>query len=492
MTGSTDERTPLLSRVDPRILVALLIGFYVLLPLDRGFPTIPMFGRPLNAAIAATLLVLVVLIVQSRGILLSLVRDPYVIVQSLYAGALLVGALRAPSAPVALHWSLLYYCTFVLNYLILRHAIGLHGAQWLSRVVVGFGLVAAGVSIVQAVFGIPVPIYDHWYENYFRSPPEDYALATSRAAGTMSNPILYCVLMALVIPFALDIRLRWVRAIALFAVMFAAGLSGSRTGVVVVVAIAAAAVAVYRWRAVKALPAVGLGVLLLVVSLGSLRGGEQSRLGFLVARLGFLADHTAVEERSKSVLNAGSRPPTGPGEWMSKQEGAETKASRMAGIEAANRLPAEERAEVTAALGVSLRQESVREAVREMTQEWGPVTWLLGRGSLTSSSVGMRIQPWYNAVDNVFICALYERGLSGLALFVGAFIAFLVATRRAAMIAVHWYVPLVLAITGLSFCWEAYSMFNILAVASMAVAASQAAEADRRPQPDERDRRGEP
>jgi glycosyltransferase involved in cell wall biosynthesis len=465
MTPGTGERMTLLSRLDPRILVASLVGFYVLLPLDRGFPSIPVFGRPLNPAIAATLGVLLVLIVQSRGALLSWVRDPYVIVQSLYAVALLVGALRAPSAPVALHWSFLYYCTFVLNYLILRHVIGLHGTRWLSGVVVGFGFAAAGVSIVQSVFGIPLPIYHGWYENYFSSLPEDYALPTSRAAGTMNNPILYCLLMALIIPFALDLQRRWLRAIALFTVTFAAALSGSRTGVFVVAAIAAAAVAVYRWRAVRALPAVVLGLLLLGASLTALSSGQHSRLGFLVARLGYLSDPGAVDERSRPVLDSGTGRRTG------AAKGAQGTPSRMAGIEAANRLGAEERAEVSAALGVSLRQEVVLEAVREMTREWGPVTWLVGRGSLTSSWVGMRIQPWYTSVDNVFLSVLYERGLTGLALFLCAFIAFLVSTWRAAPITVHWYAPAVLAVTGLSFCWDAYSTFNILAVGSMAVAA---------------------
>lgn len=478
MTSRTDERMPLLSSIDPRILVAVLIGFYVLLPLDRGFPTIPVFGRPLNSAIAATLAVLGILIVQSRGALLSWVRDPYVVVQVLNAGVLLVGALRAPSAPVALHWSFLYFCTFVLNYLILRYVVGLYGTQWLSRVVVGLGLVAVAVGIVQAVVGIPLPMYHHWYVSYFRGPPEDYALATYRESGTMSNPILYCVLMALVIPFALDIRLRWMRAIALFAVMFAAGLSGSRTGVFVVAAIVAAAVAVYRWRAVRALPAVALGVLLLVFSLTALRGGQQSRLGLLVARLGFLANQSAVDQRSRPAME----PRPAPGTMPTAAAGAPaptssgTTASEATGMAAVNKLSDEERAEVAAALGVSLRQQVVIEAAREMTQEWGPGTWLMGRGSLTSYRLGMRILPWYNSVDNVFICALYERGLIGFALFTGAFLAFLVATRQAATSTVHWYVPLVLAVTGLSFCWEAYSMFNILAVASMAVAASRAAQ----------------
>jgi hypothetical protein len=66
-------RTP---GVADRTLVGLLFAFYVLLPLDRGFPTVPLFGRPLNSAIAATLAVLFVLVVRSRGAVLAHLREP--------------------------------------------------------------------------------------------------------------------------------------------------------------------------------------------------------------------------------------------------------------------------------------------------------------------------------------------------------------------------------------------------------------------------------
>ncbi|HEX7777828.1 MAG TPA: hypothetical protein VF424_01240, partial [Vicinamibacterales bacterium] len=65
-----------------RVLVGALVGFYVLLPLDRGFPTVPLFGRPLNSAIAATVIVFSVLLVRSRGAILAYLREPYSLIQS--------------------------------------------------------------------------------------------------------------------------------------------------------------------------------------------------------------------------------------------------------------------------------------------------------------------------------------------------------------------------------------------------------------------------
>jgi hypothetical protein len=448
--------------LDARVLVACLIGFYVLLPLDRGFPRLLLFGRPLNAAIAATVCVFFILIVQTRGTILRYLREPYGIIQSLYAGALFVGALRAPSPPSALHWSLLYYCTFVLNFVILRHVTRGYGTRWLSTIVVGLGLAAAAVGVMQVVIEMPLPMYDAWYESYFKRSPSDYTLASSRATGTMSNPILYCVLMALVIPYALDVKNGVGRAVALFSIMFAAGLSGSRTGVFVVAAFAAGAFVVYRWRAVRALPAVGLGLVLLLASLSWLTpGGQDSRLALLGERLSFMADRSAVD----AVTVA----PGGASSAMSPAVPASVAVDRSPDESRAVSPNPPSRSQVSAALGVSLRRGVVVEATREMTQEWGALTWMIGRGSFTAAFVGTRIQSWYNTVDNVFLSVLYERGLLGLVLFTGAFVSLLIATRRVARETLHWFAPVALAVAGLSFCWDAYSMFNILAVGSMAI-----------------------
>jgi hypothetical protein len=427
-----------------RILVGFLIGFYVLLPLDHGFPRIPVFGRPLNAAIAATLAVLFVLVVQSRGAVLAYLREPYSRIQVVYTGVLVLEAFRAPSLLVALHWTTLYFCTFLLNYVILRHVTRLHGVGWFSTVTVAMGVAAAFVSIVQAVVGMPLPMYRVWFEQYAGVRPMDYTLAAARADGTMNNPILYCVLMALVIPYALDVKNTAVRAVVLFTIMFAAGLSGSRTAVFVVGVFAAGAVVVYRWGAVRALPAVGLGLVLLTTSLGLLNADQpSSRVDLMVDRIGLLVDPSATTGEAESRSGGGSN---------AAAEGGSAPA-----------------VDASAVLGVSLRRAVVAEVLREMTEEWEPTTWMLGRGTLTAGAVGRRIQPWYGTVDNVFLNAVYERGLLGLALFVGAFLYFLIRTRCAAVVTVHWFAPITLGVAGLSFVWDAFSMFNILAVGSMAI-----------------------
>jgi hypothetical protein len=207
---------------------------------------------------------------------------------------------------------------------------------------------------------------------------------------------------------------------AVFTVLFAAGLSGSRTTLVVAV-FAAGAVAVYRWRALWVLPSLCLALVLLVASLGGVASAAgDSRVAFLLERAGF-----------KAESGTGVSP---------------------------------------AALGISLRREVMAETFREMTQEWGGLRWIVGRGYFTAASVGMRLAWWYDSVDNVYLGVLYERGLIGLVFFLGAYLTFLIRTRRAATITLHWYSPLVVALVGFSFSWDGYSTFNILLVGSMAVA----------------------
>ena len=396
------------------------MALYVLCPLDRGFPALPLMGHPLNSAIAATLGALGVLLIQSRGRVLSYLREPYSMVQSAYCVLLLLSALLASSPPSALHASLLYYVTFVLNYAILRHVTRTYGVRWLSAVVVYVGLVAAAVSIAQGVMGLSIPIYDEWYRRYFGADAANYTLATVRASGTMSNPILYGLLMVLVIPYAFDLKHTTRRVLVVFLVLLAAGLSGSRT-VLVGAVFGVGAVVVYRWRLLWLLPFAAIGSVLLVASLGgvSMAGGD-SRVDFLLQR-------------------AGLRPETN-------------------------------EAVSAAAFGISLRREVLVEGLREMADEWDGLTWIVGRGYFAATSVGQRVLSWYTTVDNVYMTVLYERGLLGLALFVGAGLTFLGRTRHAATVTLHWYAPLVLGLAGFSFSWDGYSTFNVLAVGSMAIA----------------------
>lgn len=390
-----------------RALVGALVAFYVLLPLDLGFPPLSLSGRPLNSAIAASLVVFLVLVLQSRLAILKYLREPYSVLQLAYCAMSVVSAFRSASPPSALHYSLLYCCTFVVNYVALRHVTRRYGTRWLSSCVAVVGVAAAAVGIAQGLFGVRLPMYEVWPD--------------ARVAGTLDNPILYAVLMALVVPYAIDLQHGGARVLAVLAVLLAGGLSGSRT-VLVVAVFAIGSVSVYRGRALRAVPAACLAALLVVASLGGGTASEEN------SRISLLLERAGLKATSDTTASA-------------------------------------------AALGISLRREALAEGFREIL-EWKGLTWIVGEGYFTSASIGQRFFSWYSAVDNVYLSVLFERGLAGLVLLVGAFVTFLVRTKRAATTTLHWYAPLALALAGFSFSWDAYSTFNILVVGSMAIAMS--------------------
>ncbi len=411
-------RATRLGRTGP-LLGAALIAFYILFPLDTGFPTVPVFGRPLNSAVVATLAVLSTLIIQSRWRILWFLREPYCIVQSAYCGMLLLSSLRAESAPIAAHISIIYYCTFVLNYVILRHITRRHGTLSLTRSVTVVAVIAAVIGIVQGMFGVSLPFYDAWFAVYSPSRPLDFTLADVRIAGTLSNPILYGTAMTLSLPYALELRRPWLRALAVAMLVLAAGLSGSRTVLLVMAVLAVGAAVVNRWRVIGALAPICLGFVLLMHSLGGWNAASNNqRLQFLLERLGVRQGFVAA----------------------------------------------------SAALTIDYRLEALKEGIRELSSEWSALTWLVGRGPLTSGSVSERVVTGYNTMDNQFFTVLYEQGLVGLTLFVLAFGLLLTRTRRVWRTTLHWYAPIGLLAASVSFNWAAYSTFNILAVGSMALA----------------------
>ena len=401
------------------LLGGALVAFYILLPLDRGFPAVPVLGRPLSAAACATLVVFALLVMLSGGRILVHLRRRYCVLQSVYFGVLIVASLRADAPLVSLHLSLVYYCTFVLNYVILLYVARRDGPGRLGNVIAVAGLAAAAVGVLQGVFAIHITAYEGWYASYFQTEAENASDAWFRAAGTLNNPILYGMAMMLLVPYALDVRRVWMRVAIMTALAVAAALTGSRTVLLVGLIFLAGAVRVYRWRVLWGVALFTVGMAVAVGLFGGLNAVTgDPRLRFLGARLGLV-------------------------------EGQST---------------------VYAQVNTAYRREALRQGLREIMSDWSPVTWAMGRGQLTAASVGEKVAMRYNTVDNVFFGVFYEKGFVGLVLFLMAFGVLLRQTWCAERRTMHWYAPLALLVSGVAFSFDAYSTFNILAVGSMAIA----------------------
>ena len=413
-----DGRAP---RLTAHIVTGCLIAFYVLLPLDVGFPALSIAGHPLNTAIVATLAALGVLAVQSRGAALTFLCEPYCIVQGTYCAFLVVSSFASASPPSALHAAVLYFATFVINYVVFRYVTRAYGADWLSAVVVGVGLLAAAIGIARALFSVSFPMYDAWFMAQARGYLPDSSVISTREVGTMNNAILYGVLMVLVVPYIFDVRGKALRIVAVVAVTVAAGLTGSRT-IAVGLVFGLGAIAVYWWRMIRAVAVTAIAVAVVSVVFASALAGllDNDRFDFLLQRAG-------LRPEANEAVSA-------------------------------------------AAFNLELRREALAAGLHEVNENWGVSAWLIGQGYGSAASVGQKVLAWYTTVDNVYLTQLLEHGLIGLTLFVAAFLTFMIRTVRAARATLHWYAPLALALAGLSFSWGTYSTFNILVVGSMALA----------------------
>ena len=108
-------------------------------------------------------------------------------------------------------------------------------------------------------------------------------------------------------------------------------------------------------------------------------------------------------------------------------------------------------------------------AVQRITNTWKLQHWLVGEGALSAAEVAHVVANGYTTLDNAILTTLFERGLPGLIVFYGSFLVILWRTRKMAFTSLHWYNPLALLATSVSFDFEAYSTFNILAVGSIAI-----------------------
>jgi hypothetical protein len=413
--GGAGRRDPV-----PLVVAAGLIAIYLLLPLDRGFPTPYILGQPFNAAILAVGAACLVLLFHSRGRVLALLADPYVRWQLLFVAVHLAGSLRAVRPFSALHGSLVYLSTFVLLYGLFRYVVQQGWGRQLSQGVVIVGFSAATLSLLQALGGVNLPRYEGWYLSYFGQEAVPDAVGV-RQTGTLGNPIVFGTAMALVLPHLPSVGRWWIVAAP---VVVGAGLmTASRTWLLLALVIAFGTAMVYRSRAVRAIIPI-VAAVAVAVSLGAFRPlASDPRFLFIAGRLGLI-------EVGPDLMNT--------------------------------------------ALNVEIRKEALLRGLSEMAFEWGPGEWLAGRGVLSAQEVGRGLSAAYDTVDNAFFGVLYETGILGLIPFVAAFLVLLHRARREARTSLLWYGPVALLAAGVSFSFELYSTCNVAAIAALALIAREA------------------
>lgn len=403
------------------ILAGGIVAFSILLPLDIGFPRPFIFGRTISWTLIVTVFVVLVFAVLSSGTLRVAFASSYCVAMTAFAMMMLQSALRAPSAYVltSIQATAAFFCIFVGDYAIFRFAILCRSRRVMARTITTASVAAAGVGIVGALAGATIAPYSGWYFDYFGISPDIAVI--SRALGTLNQPILFGTAMMLAIPFVIEISSKAIRYAALTIVLLAGVLTASRT----------------------------ILVLAFVFVVGSaLVNGARLFIRFAIALLlGLLiVQYVGV-----------------PSEWQSDPRVSFLMSRAGIGNDVVAR---------TAVDNLQLRRAAAAMAIDQIAGESTDdvFSFGVGRGYTTAGILGSRINAQLATLDNTFVTLLYEEGLLGLLLFCTAFAVFLYESRAASRTSLHWYAALALLGTGVSFDFEAYTTFNVLAAASMAFA----------------------
>ncbi len=402
------------------VAACILILFYMLFPLDRGFPGLPLAGKTVSPAFCASGLVLGYLYLTSAGRILSRFRYKFAFYQLLFVPILVLSSAISKDPVQAFQGCLRYTATFIFDYVILVYLVEKYGENWLAKVVIFGGVTSALIASVDTIIGIRIPLYQKLYDLNTQATGWANAGATAfdtfRAIGTMGNPIIMATLMMVCVPYVFNIKSPVLRVIV-FAILFlGAAVTVSRTIAVGVVVFIVGAAFIYGR---KFLVTMATSFVVIVV-LGLTSVGT------------FLADDPRV------LI------------WESRLG-----VPGVQGAENAND-------------NVATRQEVTGKALKQIAG-FGPKEIVLGRGVKSTAAVGEDMFAGYSTIDNATVTLLYEEGVLGVTLFYASFFVVLWRSRKKARVTLHWYNILALLACSISFDFEDYSTFNILVVGSLAI-----------------------
>ncbi|MDR3691839.1 MAG: hypothetical protein P4L46_20840 [Fimbriimonas sp.] len=403
---------------------SLLICFHVLFPLDLGMPGLSI-GKTLSPSIVSSLVALLVIGWTSYGKVFACFRRHFAVGVLLFVAIMVAASSHAWNAANAFSHTIRFYCCFAVNYAIFVYLVEQYGYRWMTKAVLIGGGLAAMVAMSELLRGTRLGLYQHFIDASSGSgdPLDSRQLGFdfARATGTMGNPIFMSILMAVCIPFAFDLKSGVARFVMLALLAGGAMATVSRTAGLGIFVFFFGCAFVYRrkfWQTM-AVSALLIGVVA-VSSLGQ-KVGEDPYLLVWAARLG-LVD-----------IGLGTRSDT----------------------------------------NVSLRANNSTKVFKDLDENTGPLEFLLGHGYLSSMLIARVDDGSPGTLDDTPVTLLYEEGIVGLMFFYGVFIVAAWDSRKRARETLHWYGGFALLASGFGTNFESYSMFNIVAIGSIAIATAR-------------------
>ncbi len=401
------------------VCVALAVS-HLLLPVERGFPLLRLFGQPLTACLAVSLVSFLILLLESHGRILRIFRRKHTMAQIVFVVALGLSSLMAPNIKTALSIPLAYFGAFVLNYATIVYLFETGYKGVFLRTVLAALLVAAAVGIADGVLGVKLDFYEG-YAAVFRNDMGYGDFVGTRAFGTLGNPIIFGVAMMLGIPFAAShLRQPW-RILLVVLLAVAAGVTVSRTVLLMSAPLLVGALILRAERRWVKLAGVFVAAGLVLVALSG----------------------SAFVE----VL-------TGP--WRDRLEGFQGQWQ--------DRLLRDYDAEQN----VAIRIEALK-AVLEGGSQDSALSVVIGHGPKSGTDVARNITLRYDTLDNTYATLYFEGGIVALLAYLWVYGTLLWKTRRAMRSSFHWYGVLAFLASGFAFVSVYYVTFPLLVVTSTAI-----------------------
>lgn len=398
----------------PAIIV--LCGVHLLLPIERGLPTVKIVGYPVTCSILSIWFFFALILVSSGGKVLRLISSKYVISQLLVVSIFSISAVISEDIIAACFVTLNYFTLFVLGFLVILYSFKNGLRQQFGNILCCVAAIASLVGIVEGLFRFYIPIYKILFLNYqYHESMYAMSRADFRAFGTLGNPLIYAVAMILCIPFALDLKRPFYRYGLVLLLLAAIGFAVSTTALVFLCIIL---IGVYATSKKKTYLLVKLFVFSAVVLI--LLYGTSKSVGMVNL---WKAEFDFVDSSNPQYLN------------------------------------------------IVIRYNLFKWAIDAFSKGDFP-SLLFGYGLKSSitevSKLGIGD---INTLDNTFSALLFESGLMGLGAFLLMGVGILFRHRNGVKNSLHWYNVLGLVVAGFSFSTIFYSTFNLIWVASVATLA---------------------
>lgn len=402
---------------------------YLLLPIERGFPTVRILGYPFTVTILISSLSFLLLLPFSVKIVVKAVsgknalslrvpvkaiqvlRSNYVVLQFAVIIFMFVATIVSEDFTAGMFVVISYFVTFALNFVILLYLFQSGFRREFVTILCIVIAVASLVGVIEGLFRAYIPFYLDTYLNYDFARTQ-YAIVRPefRVFGTLGNPIVYGIEMALAIPFVAEVTNKPIKYILIALLLLAGFLTLSTTVVILNAILLGGAFIISRIKLRVLFLAFTLLMLLALVAmlfpevlvqianspqLGRAIGGNASNIAVRQYLLSWTLEHT----------------------WDGSN------------------------------IGILLFGHGLKSSIAAVTS--------LGIGSIDS-------------LDNTYTTLLYETGTLGLASFVLMGWCLCIGLAHSHKHSLHWYSLLGLLIVGLSFTTIYYSTFNLLWVASVA------------------------